>query len=202
VRRRLWHTHGTRRATADDKDADGSACCPRAGIDSPYEAPLKPEITLKTHEFTIEKSVDILIDTLRKKGYLSGAPEAATGLAAPDGGELVNCIVPTDQIPTKLAEAATLPSVPLTDLDVNWLQVRRGPAASRHHRLPPTKPPPNSLPTRQPNSLPTYQPTNLPTYPSTTAHRLLARSLPRDGPRRSRASCVRAPSSRPSTSTR
>jgi len=93
------------------------------GIDSPYEAPLKPEITLKTHEFTIEKSVDILIDTLRKKGYLSGAPEAATGLAAPDGGELVNCIVPTDQIPTKLAEAATLPSVPLTDLDVNWLQV-------------------------------------------------------------------------------
>ena len=93
------------------------------GIDSPYEAPLTPEITLKTHELAVEKSVDVLIAELRKRGFLSGAPDAASGLASPDGGELVNQICPQDQLPAKLAEAATLPTVPLTDIDVNWLQV-------------------------------------------------------------------------------
>ena len=93
------------------------------GIDAPYEAPLTPEVTLKTHENTIEQSVDILIQTLQRRGLLSGAPTAASGLAEPDGGELVNQIVPADQLAAKQAEAATLPQVPLTDLDVNWLQV-------------------------------------------------------------------------------
>merc|ERR550514_271821 len=41
----------------------------------------------------------------------------------PDGGVPVNLIVPEAQLPAKLAEAATLPKVPLTDVDVNWLQV-------------------------------------------------------------------------------
>ena len=35
----------------------------------------------------------------------------------------VNLIVPPEQLPLKLAEAATLPKVPLTDYDINWLQV-------------------------------------------------------------------------------
>merc|ERR1719310_950380 len=93
------------------------------GIDAPYEPPLKPEVVLKTHDLPIEKSVDILIDALRRKGFLSGEPDADSGLASPDGGELVNLIVPAEQLPAKLAEAATLPMVPLTDIDVNWLQV-------------------------------------------------------------------------------
>jgi hypothetical protein len=33
-------------------------------------------------------------------------------------------MVPADQLPAKLAEAAKLPKVPLTDIDVNWLQAR------------------------------------------------------------------------------
>ena len=93
------------------------------GIDSPYEAPLRPEIVLKNAEVPVEQCVDLLIAELRRRGYLSGAPDAASGLASPDGGELVNLIVPQDQLPAKMAEAATLPMVPLTDLDVNWLQV-------------------------------------------------------------------------------
>ena len=93
------------------------------GIDAPYEAPLKPEITLKTHENTIDKSVEILIGELTSRGLLSGALDADKGLAAPDGGELVNQIVLADQLAAKTAEAATLPQVPLTDIDVNWLQV-------------------------------------------------------------------------------
>merc|ERR1719313_3092199 len=64
------------------------------GIDSPYEAPLKPEVTLKTHELPIDKSVDILIDALRRRGFLSGSPDAASVLASPDGGELINQVVP------------------------------------------------------------------------------------------------------------
>ena len=35
------------------------------GVDAPYEAPLTPEVTLKTHELPIEQSVDILIAALR-----------------------------------------------------------------------------------------------------------------------------------------
>ena len=45
------------------------------------------------------------------------------GLHAADGGVDINLIVPAEQLPLKLAEAATLPKVPLTDYDINWLQV-------------------------------------------------------------------------------
>ena len=94
------------------------------GIDAPYEAPLAPEITLKNSEMSVEKCVDALVAQLRAKGYLIG-DDASTlgGLHPPDGGHPVDLIVPADQLPAKMAEAATLPKVPLTDVDVNWLQV-------------------------------------------------------------------------------
>ena len=93
------------------------------GIDSPYEAPPTPEITLKTHELAVDKCVDKLIYELRSAACSRACPTRRAGLASPDGGELVNLIVPPDALPAKLAEAATLPKVPLTDIDVNWLQV-------------------------------------------------------------------------------
>lgn len=93
------------------------------GIDSPYEVPLKPEVHMMNHQKTIDQCVDELVFELRKRGFLSGDPTADSGLAAPDGGELINLIVPDDQLQQKKAEAATLPMVPLTDIDVNWLQV-------------------------------------------------------------------------------
>merc|ERR1719387_632982 len=49
--------------------------------------------------------------------------DVSDGLLAPDGGERVDLQVPQDQLPAKMAEAAKLPKVPLTDIDVNWLQV-------------------------------------------------------------------------------
>merc|ERR1719181_1988672 len=79
------------------------------GIDAPYEAPLKPEITLKTAELT-------------KRGILTGS-KAPSGLVPPDGGDYVNLVVPAEELPAKLAEAETMPAVPMTDVDVNWLQV-------------------------------------------------------------------------------
>jgi hypothetical protein len=53
------------------------------------------------------------------------------GLAPPDGGTLINLIVPANQLAAKQAEAETLPKVPLTDVDVNWLQVRTGDTKGR-----------------------------------------------------------------------
>lgn len=41
------------------------------GIDSPYEEPLKPEITIDTSETSIEEAVDQIYDYLIKKGYLT-----------------------------------------------------------------------------------------------------------------------------------
>lgn len=40
------------------------------GIDDPYEAPLHPEIILDTANFTIEESVNQIIQFLQKEGYL------------------------------------------------------------------------------------------------------------------------------------
>merc|ERR1719387_995115 len=48
------------------------------GIDAPYEAPLNAEIVLKNNEMGVEKCVDVLINELRRRGYLSGAPDAAS----------------------------------------------------------------------------------------------------------------------------
>jgi adenylyl-sulfate kinase len=43
------------------------------GIDSPYEAPLKPEITLESAGQTVAQSVDQIIAELGKRGRLSAA---------------------------------------------------------------------------------------------------------------------------------
>jgi adenylylsulfate kinase len=41
------------------------------GIDSPYEAPNNAEITLKTHESSVEESVAQIVEWLKEKGYLN-----------------------------------------------------------------------------------------------------------------------------------
>ena len=40
------------------------------GIDDPYEAPLDPEIHLKTDEMTLEQEVEIILDHLQKNGFI------------------------------------------------------------------------------------------------------------------------------------
>jgi len=40
------------------------------GIDDPYEAPLTPEVTCATHQETLEESVQKVLATLEKLGYL------------------------------------------------------------------------------------------------------------------------------------
>eukprot|EP00285_Hemiselmis_virescens_P019741 CAMPEP_0173377624 /NCGR_PEP_ID=MMETSP1356-20130122/874_1 /TAXON_ID=77927 ORGANISM="Hemiselmis virescens, Strain PCC157" /NCGR_SAMPLE_ID=MMETSP1356 /ASSEMBLY_ACC=CAM_ASM_000847 /LENGTH=252 /DNA_ID=CAMNT_0014330435 /DNA_START=147 /DNA_END=905 /DNA_ORIENTATION=- len=38
------------------------------GIDDPYEAPLNPELVLKTHDFTVDECADQAVEALRKCG--------------------------------------------------------------------------------------------------------------------------------------
>jgi 3'-phosphoadenosine 5'-phosphosulfate synthase len=92
-------------------------------IDDPYEAPLNPEITLKTHELQIEDSVNILFRQLERDGILIGAPKVTPpGLPNPDGDQVVDLHVPDHLKEEREAEAETLPKVLITDIDLNWLQ--------------------------------------------------------------------------------
>ena len=92
-------------------------------IDDPYEEPLNPEITLKTHELEIEESVNILFRQLERDGILIGAPKVTPpGLPNPDGDVLVDLHVPAQLKEERMAEAETLPKVLITDIDLNWLQ--------------------------------------------------------------------------------
>jgi 3'-phosphoadenosine 5'-phosphosulfate synthase len=92
-------------------------------IDDPYEEPLHPELVLKTHELQIEQSVDMLFRLLERDGILVGAPKVSPpGLPNPDGDVVVDLHVPPELREARIAEAATLPKVLITDIDLNWLQ--------------------------------------------------------------------------------
>lgn len=63
--------------TAESRDPKGLYKKARAGeiknftgIDDPYEAPLKPEITLNTDEMTLEEEVEVILDYLQEHRYL------------------------------------------------------------------------------------------------------------------------------------
>ncbi len=44
------------------------------GIDDPYEAPVNPEIHLKTDEMTLEEEVQIILDHLQQNGFILEQP--------------------------------------------------------------------------------------------------------------------------------
>lgn len=94
-------------------------------IDDPYEEPLKPEITLKTHELKIEESVNMLFQQLERDGILIGPPKVLpdSSLPNPDGDEIVDLHVPEHLVAQRKEEAKTLPQVLINNIDLNWLQV-------------------------------------------------------------------------------
>jgi len=92
-------------------------------IDDPYEEPLHPEITLKTHELSIDESVDILFRQMEYDGILMGAPKVSPkGLPNPDGDEIIDLHTPPSQQEERRLYAETLPKVLINDIDLNWLQ--------------------------------------------------------------------------------
>jgi 3'-phosphoadenosine 5'-phosphosulfate synthase len=92
------------------------------GVDDPYEAPEHAEINMKNYEMTVQESVDMIMRELKRAGILVGGPTLPMGLPYPDGDEIIDLLVPASQVRAKTAEAATLPKVLLTDIDVNWMQ--------------------------------------------------------------------------------
>ena len=65
-------------AVAEERDPKGLYKKARAGeipnftgISDPYEAPLKPEILLNSHEMTLQQEVDLLLAMLNERGLLS-----------------------------------------------------------------------------------------------------------------------------------
>ena len=62
-----------------DRDVKGLYARQRAGeishltgVDDPYEAPAAPDAVVRTHEQTLDESVEQLVDLLRSRGLLAG----------------------------------------------------------------------------------------------------------------------------------
>jgi 3'-phosphoadenosine 5'-phosphosulfate synthase len=68
----------------------------------------------------VEECADIIIAELVNGGYLKGGDGL---LASPDGGEVVDLLVPESERAEKEEEIRNLMPVLLRDVDVNWLQV-------------------------------------------------------------------------------
>src|SRR5262249_40603005 len=90
------------------------------GIDDPYEAPEKPEVTVDTGVEAKEESLGKIIAKLEELGYISPRWPAATAAARtqalihPHGGELVNRFLEGSE---KAALADKAKGLPAIDLD-------------------------------------------------------------------------------------
>jgi 3'-phosphoadenosine 5'-phosphosulfate synthase len=92
------------------------------GVDAPYEPPLAAEVRLPNSEMTVEQCVAALLRALSAAGILSAGAADPAGLPLPDGDEVIDLHVPSTLKAERTAEAALLPRVLLTDIDLNWLQ--------------------------------------------------------------------------------
>lgn len=83
------------------------------GIDMPYEAPDCPDLLIKAGKDTIKDCVQQVVELLRERGVIPGS--------------VVDCVkelfVSPERLPAVVAEAAALPSVDISKLDLQWLQV-------------------------------------------------------------------------------
>lgn len=83
------------------------------GIDSMYEKPETPNIVLKTTQCTVDECVQQVLEILEEWGII---PETIRD-------SLKELFVPDNKLTDARAEAETLPSVDITKLDAQWLQV-------------------------------------------------------------------------------
>ncbi|XP_012262078.2 bifunctional 3'-phosphoadenosine 5'-phosphosulfate synthase isoform X1 [Athalia rosae] len=85
------------------------------GIDQSYERPSNPDLVVTTENITIEKSTALVIEFLEKHGIIPILPRADVGV--------VELFVPEKRILTAKAEAETLKSIDITQVDLQWVQV-------------------------------------------------------------------------------
>ncbi|XP_070380618.1 bifunctional 3'-phosphoadenosine 5'-phosphosulfate synthase isoform X1 [Dermacentor albipictus] len=83
------------------------------GIDMPYEAPACPDLLIKAGKDTIKDCVQHVVELLRERGVIPGS--------------VVDCVkellVSPERLPAVMEEAAALPSVEISKLDLQWVQV-------------------------------------------------------------------------------
>jgi sulfate adenylyltransferase/3'-phosphoadenosine 5'-phosphosulfate synthase len=86
------------------------------GIDDPYEAPERPEVTVDTGVETKEESLARILARLEELGYVAAGAGARAGraLVAPHGGDLVDRFAHGAEREALLASA---PALPVLDLD-------------------------------------------------------------------------------------
>ncbi|XP_051968864.1 bifunctional 3'-phosphoadenosine 5'-phosphosulfate synthase 2b [Xyrauchen texanus] len=83
------------------------------GIDSDYEKPESPELVLKTGELTVNDCIPQLVELLKEQDIVP------TGVAE----EVNELFVPENKLDLVLSDAETLPTVTITELDLQWVQV-------------------------------------------------------------------------------
>lgn len=83
------------------------------GIDMPYEAPDTPDLLIKAGKDTIKDCVQQVVELLRERGVIPGS--------------VVDCVkelfVSPERLPAVMAEAAAMPSVEISKVDLQWVQV-------------------------------------------------------------------------------
>lgn len=83
------------------------------GIDSDYECPDTSELVLKTGELTASECVQQVLELLQEQNIVpSGMLEDTNQL-----------FVPENKLSLAIADAAILPIIPITKLDLQWVQV-------------------------------------------------------------------------------
>ncbi|CAL8368261.1 unnamed protein product [Gadus morhua 'NCC'] len=83
------------------------------GIDSLYESPEASDLVLKTGELTVNECIDQVLELLREQNIVpSGKLE-----------EVNDLFVPENKRSLAVADAAILPTISITKLDLEWVQV-------------------------------------------------------------------------------
>ncbi|XP_043109392.1 bifunctional 3'-phosphoadenosine 5'-phosphosulfate synthase 2b [Puntigrus tetrazona] len=83
------------------------------GIDSDYEKPEAPELVLKTGELTVNDCIQQLVDLLKEQDIVP------TGVTE----EVNELFVPENKLDLVLSDANILPTLTITELDLQWIQV-------------------------------------------------------------------------------
>ncbi|KAI2658563.1 Bifunctional 3'-phosphoadenosine 5'-phosphosulfate synthase 2 [Labeo rohita] len=99
----------------ESRDVKGLYKKARAGEikDSDYEKPEAPELVLKTGELTVNDCIQQLVDLLKEQDIVpSGVTE-----------EVNELFVPENKLDLVLSDANILPTLTITELDVQWVQV-------------------------------------------------------------------------------
>ncbi|XP_011213772.2 bifunctional 3'-phosphoadenosine 5'-phosphosulfate synthase [Bactrocera dorsalis] len=85
------------------------------GITQDYEKPVQPELVINTAGFTIKESTQLVINLLQEEGII---PKCKA-----NSNEIEELFVEPKLKESLLHEAKSLHSIPLTDVDLQWVQV-------------------------------------------------------------------------------